>query len=128
MSRRPKLKVGDLYHIKSFLEWDFDGYHNEEYLAKALIVGEQESSNDAIRVQFQIIASTQDDIPSSDLQYDYTTASYPWKKSWVIESSTWRNRPGRIVVQKFNTKKLPLYLNWGYGTDFIRGMLKGTYA
>lgn len=132
MSRRPKLIVGNYYHIKSYDEWDFDGYHSEEYLAKAILIGEQESSNDgvtAIRVQFQIIASTKEDIPSSDLQYDYTTKSYPWKKSWVIEypAFRWRSQPERIVIHKFNPKRLPLYLNWGYGIDIIRGMLKGTY-
>lgn len=134
MSRRPKLIVGDLYYVKSFYEWNSEGYVSEEYLAKILLVGENEFDNNksgysAVRVQFLILASTKDDISLGDLHYDFTTASYPWKKSWVIEYplSQWRNRPDRIIIQKFNPKKLPLYLNWGYGIEVIRGMLKGTY-
>jgi hypothetical protein len=135
MSRRPELIVGDLYHLKAYNEWDWD-YESNEYLAKVLQVGEKETDNLSIyvkcaaRVFFEIIASTKKDIPLSQLQYDNTTASYPWKQSWVIEypQTTWRSMPNRIVIQKFNPKKLPLYLNWGYGKDTIIAMLKGDYA
>ena len=135
MSRRPKLIVGDLYHIKSYHEFDGGIYKDiyEEYLARAITVGEQKTFLDgatttAIIIQCTVIASTKDDIPSSDLQYDYTTASYPWRKSWILEypATRWRYME-HIVIQKFNPKKLPLYLNWGYGIEVIRGMLKGTY-
>ena len=120
MSRRPQLKVGNLYYVKMKEVWmfrhDFDhpAYGSFDYIARIKEIGTPPSLFNGILLT--ILASTQDR-PSEELHY-HAEEGYVWERP--IDNGVGNG----TVIQNYNPKNLPLYLNWVYGKDWIQQQLK----
>ena len=158
MSRRPALKVGNLYYIKmknvgvkkaattvnsysTSYEWEDEDH---EYIAEIINL---EPIEQKMCVMLSILASTQDvdvsEVKMASSQYRLANGTYQkpltitylgdfnqkgaylWERAAFIQMKgsgpVWMSN---AVIHKFNPRKLPLYLGWTFGKDWVTKQLQ----
>jgi hypothetical protein len=137
---RPKLEIDKLYYLKmedvfipgtwyqngsGIRGYNHDGtFENHEYLVKVIRLDRMSPSEHqpfgCLRAGLQILASTQE--PDSSEQWrPGDDCDFGWVRYVSVDQSYQKDR---LVLMRLNPKRLPLYLNWPYGREFITQLLK----
>jgi hypothetical protein len=135
---RPKLEIDKMYYLKMkdvFIPGIYYGrtqqdgtFENHEYLVKVFSLerlnpqtGKAEQFPfGCLQVGLQILAATQSPDPSEQWRPGDDCA-----RGWVrYVNVDQKFQKDRLVLMKLNRKRLPLYVEWPYGKEFITQLLQ----
>jgi hypothetical protein len=128
---RPKLEIHALYYLKmqdvyipAPKNQDVT-FENHEYLVKVIRLDRMSPSEHqpfgCLRAGLQILASTQYPEDMSEKWRHGDDCDFGWVRYVSVDQSYQKDR---LVLMRLNPKRLPLYLNWPYGREFITQLLK----
>jgi len=146
MGKRPKLIPGNLYHIKMYNVFESENgrgqFSNYEYIAELEKLEDAHpdmSGPPGVWAMMIVYAATQE-MPSSELRWrgKLTIATmagndipkgrereeYYWQRAAFVSfngDTVWLDR---AVFENYTPKKLPLYLDWVWGKEWIHKQLE----
>jgi hypothetical protein len=151
MGKRPKLIPGNLYYMKMYkvFESKAEGCHGKGKFSTHEYIAELEKLEDAhpdksgppgVWAMMIVYAATQE-MPSSEIRWrgKLTIATAPehhhipkerereeyyWQRAAFVSfngDTVWMDR---AVFENYNPKKLPLYLDWVWGKEWIHKQLE----
>jgi hypothetical protein len=153
MGKRPKLIPGNLYHIKMYnvFELDENGagkFSTHEYIAELETLEDKtyQGGSPGVWAMMIVYAATQE-MPTSELKWrgklTIATASpkffaehdvhipkgreceeYYWQRATYVSFNGDNCWMDQAVFENYNPKRLPLYLDWVWGKDWIHKQLE----